>query len=485
MEEGEWGGVQSKAKAGEVVTTLQGGGGNGPRRASPSPPLPSSPSPAVLPAILQWERKSSPPPSDSPDGAKSPPAVVPAGGAPLHAPSLPPPLTRPTSPLPQAPPPPPPPPPPSPPKVISPHHLVDIPGEKKEGGGGGGGGEEAMWATRAGAIKAGFVHAYSHYESKCFGQDEYRPVSAHTALHTEEHLPVSSSLPVPHPPPCRLPSSSSSSLPSCRRASPLLSVVGSMLQLDRCRPHHHRSNTAQHDTHRLSHCHCVSHTFAVLLMPRPAGVDGLMGCCDAADVVRCAAYDGCDGFDWRVGSRGEVGGGAAPPGPEHDDLLLRNHHTSAGRPRVRLRPHWREERGATGEGQAVGDRLLPVFNTPTGLPYAQINLATGATAPLSWTGGSSLLAELGTCQMEFFALSQRAGDDKWAKKSQKAIDVIDASRPSIPGLYPIYISPTHGGFTNNKIAWGAMGDSFYEYLLVTTTTTPTLPRHSPSHPIHW
>lgn len=117
------------------------------------------------------------------------------------------------------------------------------------------------------------------------------------------------------------------------------------------------------------------------------------------------------------------------------------------------------------KAKLLGDRLLPAFNTPTGIPYAQINLATGASAALSWTGGSSLLAELGTCQMEFFSLSQRLQDDKYATISQKPIDVIDKSRPSIPGLYPIYISPTHGSFTNNRVAWGAMGDSFYEYLL--------------------
>ena len=117
------------------------------------------------------------------------------------------------------------------------------------------------------------------------------------------------------------------------------------------------------------------------------------------------------------------------------------------------------------KARLLGDKLLPAFNTPTGIPLAQINLATGATAALSWTGGSSLLAELGTCQMEFFSLSERTKTSKYAVTSQKAIDVIDKSRPSIPGLYPIYISPNTGQFTNNRVAWGAMGDSFYEYLL--------------------
>ena len=33
------------------------------------------------------------------------------------------------------------------------------------------------------------------------------------------------------------------------------------------------------------------------------------------------------------------------------------------------------------------------------------------------------------------------------------------------GLVPLYISPQTGQPTSNKISMGAMGDSFYEYLL--------------------
>ena len=33
------------------------------------------------------------------------------------------------------------------------------------------------------------------------------------------------------------------------------------------------------------------------------------------------------------------------------------------------------------------------------------------------------------------------------------------------GLYPIYVSSQDGHFTNNKITFGAMGDSFYEYMI--------------------
>ncbi len=48
----------------------------------------------------------------------------------------------------------------------------------------------------------------------------------------------------------------------------------------------------------------------------------------------------------------------------------------------------------------LGNRLLPAFNTPTGLPKAQISLASGRTSN-SWTGSNALLAEFGTLQLEF------------------------------------------------------------------------------------
>lgn len=35
----------------------------------------------------------------------------------------------------------------------------------------------------------------------------------------------------------------------------------------------------------------------------------------------------------------------------------------------------------------------------------------------------------------------------------------------LQGLLPLYLSPQTGKFTTNKVALGAMGDSYYEYLL--------------------
>ncbi|PON53193.1 Glycoside hydrolase [Parasponia andersonii] len=112
----------------------------------------------------------------------------------------------------------------------------------------------------------------------------------------------------------------------------------------------------------------------------------------------------------------------------------------------------------------IADRLLPAWDTPTGIPYNIINLAQGRSHNPGWTGGESILADSGTEQLEFIALSQRTGDPKYQQKVENVITQIKNIFPD-DGLLPIYISPTRGTTTYSVITFGAMGDSFYEYLL--------------------
>ncbi|KAH9716174.1 Mannosyl-oligosaccharide 1,2-alpha-mannosidase MNS1 [Citrus sinensis] len=112
----------------------------------------------------------------------------------------------------------------------------------------------------------------------------------------------------------------------------------------------------------------------------------------------------------------------------------------------------------------IADRLLPAWNTRTGIPYNVINLAHGNPHNPSWTGGESILADSGTEQLELIALSQRTGDPKYRQKAEKVIVELNKTFPA-DGLLPIYISPDRGTPSYSTITFGAMGDSFYEYLL--------------------
>ncbi|WJX42598.1 mannosyl-oligosaccharide 1,2-alpha-mannosidase [Trifolium repens] len=114
----------------------------------------------------------------------------------------------------------------------------------------------------------------------------------------------------------------------------------------------------------------------------------------------------------------------------------------------------------------IADRLLPAWNTPTGIPYNIINLSQGRAHNPGWTGGESILADSGTEQLEFIALSQRTGDPKYQQKVENVITFLNKTFPD-DGFLPIYIyiNLRSGTTGYSPITFGAMGDSFYEYLL--------------------
>ncbi|CAB3987590.1 Mannosyl-oligosaccharide 1,2-alpha-mannosidase IB [Paramuricea clavata] len=117
------------------------------------------------------------------------------------------------------------------------------------------------------------------------------------------------------------------------------------------------------------------------------------------------------------------------------------------------------------KAKEVGDRLLPAFNTPTGIPYGLVNLASGSGHNWGWaSGGSSILAEFGTLHLEFVYLSHITKDPIYAEKVKKVRDVVDRmNKPQ--GLYPNYINPRSGAWGQSHVSLGALGDSFYEYLI--------------------
>ncbi|KAE9601634.1 hypothetical protein Lal_00040660 [Lupinus albus] len=111
----------------------------------------------------------------------------------------------------------------------------------------------------------------------------------------------------------------------------------------------------------------------------------------------------------------------------------------------------------------LADKLLPAWNSPSGIPFNRINLAYGNANNPAWQAGNSILADSGSEQLEFIALSQRTKDPKYQQKAEKVIKEFQRDFPK-DGLLPIYINPLTGT-SSGTITFGAMGDSFYEYLL--------------------
>ena len=106
----------------------------------------------------------------------------------------------------------------------------------------------------------------------------------------------------------------------------------------------------------------------------------------------------------------------------------------------------------------LGDRLLPAFKTPTGMPYRYIHLQTGALRD-----SINNPAEIGTLMMEFGKLSKLTGDQKYYEIAKKAIMEVYKRKSKI-GLVGLQINVTNGNWTNTESAIGAYIDSYYEYL---------------------
>ena len=107
----------------------------------------------------------------------------------------------------------------------------------------------------------------------------------------------------------------------------------------------------------------------------------------------------------------------------------------------------------------LGTRLLPAFNSPTGMPYVYVNLKTGATR-----GAESNPAEIGTLLLEFGTLSKLTGKPVYYDKAKRAlVEVYD--RRSAIGLVGSTINVETGKWidTTSHISGGI--DSYYEYVL--------------------
>ncbi|XP_067051480.1 mannosyl-oligosaccharide 1,2-alpha-mannosidase IA-like [Acropora muricata] len=117
------------------------------------------------------------------------------------------------------------------------------------------------------------------------------------------------------------------------------------------------------------------------------------------------------------------------------------------------------------KAKELGDKLLPAFNTPTGIPWAMVNLASGSGHNWGWaSGGCSILAELGTLHLEFVYLSKITGQPIYAQKVNKVREVLNQiEKPN--GLYPNFLNPRSGVWGSHHVSLGALGDSFYEYLI--------------------
>uniref|UniRef100_A0A8C8GHX8 alpha-1,2-Mannosidase n=1 Tax=Oncorhynchus tshawytscha TaxID=74940 RepID=A0A8C8GHX8_ONCTS len=113
----------------------------------------------------------------------------------------------------------------------------------------------------------------------------------------------------------------------------------------------------------------------------------------------------------------------------------------------------------------LGEKLLPAFNTPTGIPRGVINLGSGTSWSWGWaSAGSSILAEFGTLHLEFVHLSELSNNGIYTEKVMNIRKLLNKiEKPH--GLYPNFLSPVSGNWVQHHVSIGGLGDSFYEYLI--------------------
>jgi mannosidase alpha-like ER degradation enhancer 2 len=107
----------------------------------------------------------------------------------------------------------------------------------------------------------------------------------------------------------------------------------------------------------------------------------------------------------------------------------------------------------------LGTRLLPAFNTPTGMPYMYVNLRTGKT-----TGARSNPAEIGTLILEFGTLSKLTHKPVYLEKAKRAIVELYKRRSKIE-LVGDEIDVETGAWVSKTSHVGGGIDSYYEYVL--------------------
>ncbi|KAF5205796.1 Alpha-mannosidase i mns4 [Thalictrum thalictroides] len=106
-------------------------------------------------------------------------------------------------------------------------------------------------------------------------------------------------------------------------------------------------------------------------------------------------------------------------------------------------------------------RLLPAFDTPTGIPFGSVNLLHGVDeteSKITSTAGG------GTLTLEFGVLSRLTNDPVFEQATKNAVRGIWARRSKI-NLVGAHINVFTGEWTQKDAGIGTSIDSFYEYLL--------------------
>jgi mannosyl-oligosaccharide alpha-1,2-mannosidase len=124
-----------------------------------------------------------------------------------------------------------------------------------------------------------------------------------------------------------------------------------------------------------------------------------------------------------------------------------------------------QDRSLLETARLVMDKLLVAFNTTTGIPHQTVNLRTKVHWNPDWTGGASILSEFGSIQLELRTLSYHTKNPLYDMIATHLAQILDARCVKANFLCPTMFSVSNAEARSEQITLGALGDSYYEYLL--------------------
>ncbi|KAM6977337.1 ER degradation-enhancing alpha-mannosidase-like protein 2 [Aplochiton taeniatus] len=136
-------------------------------------------------------------------------------------------------------------------------------------------------------------------------------------------------------------------------------------------------------------------------------------------------------------------------------------HLLSGRAGVELEPGWPCSGTLLRMAEDAARKLLPAFQTPTGMPYGTVNLLHGVSpseTPVTCTAG------VGTFILEFATLSRLTGDPVYESVARRALHSLWNTRSDI-GLVGNHIDVLSKKWIAQDAGIGAGVDSYFEYLV--------------------
>ena len=116
----------------------------------------------------------------------------------------------------------------------------------------------------------------------------------------------------------------------------------------------------------------------------------------------------------------------------------------------------------------LAERLLPAFDTPTGIPLSWVNLTETGQKPFQprkEKDRSTCAACAGTLLLEFATLTRESGDTRFELAAARAARALHSLRSPLTGLVGNTVDVDSGAFLRRDSGVGAGIDSYYEYLL--------------------